>query len=137
MPCALILNELMTNALKYAFSNGRKGEIRIGFVRFDSGEMELSCQDNGVGISEDFEWAKSKSLGFRIVKIIAKQIDGIFTLDRRGRARAFTCGCLPEVIETNSQSCGFGFTLLGCELGWAYDCHNVRVMFHPVSHRYV
>ena len=76
IPCALILNELLTNALKYAFPNGRSGTIAVKFARMSDTELSLSCVDNGVGMPETFDWENPKSLGMRIVRILTKQVDG-------------------------------------------------------------
>jgi two-component sensor histidine kinase len=89
IPCGLILNELLSNALKYAYPRGNRGEIDIHFVRLESDELSLSCQDRGVGIPEDFDWHNSPSLGLRIVKVLTKQIDGTLTLDRNGGGTRF------------------------------------------------
>ena len=82
IPCGLILNELLSNAFKYGFPNGRSGEIRVKFARLESGMLLLSCGDDGVGIPEGFDWQNPKSLGLRIIGILTKQIDGELTLDR-------------------------------------------------------
>jgi len=89
IPCGLILNELLSNALKYAFPDGRSGKIRIHFYRLQSGELSLSCHDDGVGIPESFDWQNPKSLGLRIVSILTKQIDGELTLDRSSSGTRF------------------------------------------------
>ncbi len=82
IPCGLILNELLTNSLKYAFPGGRTGEIKVNFIRLESGQLSLTCSDNGVGIPEDFKWQEAKSLGLRIIRILTNQISGELTLDR-------------------------------------------------------
>jgi two-component sensor histidine kinase len=82
IPCGLIVNELLSNALKYAFPNGAKGTIRMRFAQLEPGQLSLSCQDNGIGIPERFDWENPQSLGLRIVRILTKQIDGFVTLDR-------------------------------------------------------
>jgi two-component sensor histidine kinase len=89
IPCGLILHELLSNALKYAYPHGGSGEIAVRFVRLESGEFSLSCQDRGVGIPEGFDWQSSPSLGLRIVKILTKQIDGNLTLYRTGGGTRF------------------------------------------------
>jgi len=81
IPCALILNELLSNALKYAFPNGRTGTIKVRFARATETELILSCEDDGVGIPESFDWENPKSLGLRIIRILTKQVDG--KLERR------------------------------------------------------
>jgi PAS domain S-box-containing protein len=82
IPCGLILNELLSNAYKHAFPGGRGGNIGVRFARLDSGRLSLSCQDDGAGIPETFDWRNAKSLGLRIVQILSKQIDGAITLHR-------------------------------------------------------
>jgi two-component sensor histidine kinase len=80
--CGLIVNELLSNALKYAYRRGDGGEISVQFMRMESGQLSLSCQDNGVGIPESFDWKHSSSLGLRIIQLLTEQLDGQLTLDR-------------------------------------------------------
>jgi PAS domain S-box-containing protein len=80
IPCGLILNELLTNSLKYAFPNERlnqrAGEILIK-LSWDAGEsVKLTVADNGVGLPADFDWKESQSLGLRIMNILGRQLDG-------------------------------------------------------------
>jgi two-component sensor histidine kinase/HAMP domain-containing protein len=55
IPCGLILNELISNALKYAFPGGRKGEIRLELRKLEGGEIRLRVSDDGVGLPEGFD----------------------------------------------------------------------------------
>jgi len=89
IPCGLILNELLSNCLKYAFPRDRKGKIKVRFARLESGALSLSCRDDGIGIPESLDWRNAKSLGLRIVQILAKQIDGELTLDRNAGGTRF------------------------------------------------
>jgi PAS domain S-box-containing protein len=89
IPCGLILNELLSNALKYGFPAGRSGEITVTFARLDKQEHILSCSDNGVGIPESFDWKNPKSLGLRIITILAKQINGDLQLHREDPGTRF------------------------------------------------
>jgi two-component sensor histidine kinase len=73
IPCGLILNELLSNALKYAFPDGRRGKIDVYFGRVESGELLLSCGDDGAGMPPTFDLQDLHSLGLRIVAILAKQ----------------------------------------------------------------
>jgi PAS domain S-box-containing protein len=82
IPCGLILNELLSNALKYGFPGNRRGKIAVNFVRLETGELLLSCRDDGVGIPESFDWRKSNSLGLKIIQLLAKQLKGELMLDR-------------------------------------------------------
>jgi PAS domain S-box-containing protein len=75
IPCGLILNELLTNAFKYAFPGGRAGEIVVS-LRCEEGELiKLGVRDDGVGLPEGWEYRTSKSLGLRIVDILSRQLD--------------------------------------------------------------
>jgi PAS domain S-box-containing protein len=89
IPCGLILNELLSNALKYGFPDGRRGRIGVNFARRESGGLSLSCKDDGVGIPENLDWQNPKSLGLRLVGILTKQIDGRLTLDRSAEGTRF------------------------------------------------
>ena len=55
IPCGLVLNELISNSLKYAFPNGRKGEIRVQLGSDKAVDKRLSVRDNGVGLPEGFD----------------------------------------------------------------------------------
>jgi PAS domain S-box-containing protein len=87
IPCGLILNELLSNALKYAFPDDRSGRITVRFCRLETGELALSCQDDGVGIPESLDWETAPSLGLRIIQILTKQLKGKLRLDRSGGTR--------------------------------------------------
>lgn len=67
IPCGLILNELMTNALKYAFPSDRPGEITIDLRRLESGEIRLRVADNGVGVPPGFNFRKDSRLGVQTI----------------------------------------------------------------------
>jgi PAS domain S-box-containing protein len=73
--CGLIINELVSNALKHAFPNGREGEIRIE-LKSDSGMVLLSVEDNGVGIPDTASYWSRGSLGLRLVKSLVRQLQG-------------------------------------------------------------
>jgi two-component sensor histidine kinase len=76
VPCGLILNELMTNALKYAFPNGRNGSIWIELHTGPNNTISLRVADDGVGLPVDFDFLKNKSLGLQLVNSLVKQVDG-------------------------------------------------------------
>lgn len=80
--CGLIINELITNSLKYAFPENRKGEIQIGFEYLDDGQLELIVSDDGVGLPLNFDFKDSDTLGVQIVKALAEhQLHGTLVLD--------------------------------------------------------
>ncbi len=76
IPCGLIINELISNSLKHAFPDGRKGEIRIGFRVLPGGEYELIVSDNGVGLPDGFDVRKTKSMGLQLVVLLIDQLGG-------------------------------------------------------------
>ncbi|MBN2414778.1 PAS domain-containing protein [bacterium] len=86
VPCGLILNELVSNSLKYAFPPGFEGKavITIGMHYLDSGMVELIVQDNGVGIPDHIDLKNAESLGLKLIYILAEeQLDGTVTVDQK------------------------------------------------------
>jgi len=81
IPFGLIINELISNSLKYAFPDGRCGEISIAIHRQDQ-KLILLFKDNGIGIHEDFDWRNATSMGLRLVIVLVAQLDGTIELDR-------------------------------------------------------
>jgi PAS domain S-box-containing protein len=84
IPCGLIVNEIVTNAFKHAFPQGRSGEIRIRLFADAEQRLHLQLTDNGVGIPSDLDWENSPSLGLRLVRILAQQLKA--TLGFKGNA---------------------------------------------------
>jgi two-component sensor histidine kinase/CheY-like chemotaxis protein len=81
VPCALILNELISNAFKYAFPAGRRGEIQVLFRKSDAGTLELRVEDDGVGSPANLLDERSrKTFGLQIVSILTKQLGGSLEL---------------------------------------------------------
>jgi two-component sensor histidine kinase len=77
IPCGLILNELISNSLKYAFPDKAKGEIRIRFHKTKRGNIELELSDNGVGFPDNFDLRHIKTLGLQSVfAIVEHQLQG-------------------------------------------------------------
>jgi two-component sensor histidine kinase len=75
IPIALIVNELITNAFKYAFKEVLKGTINVKLKCIEN-QVELSISDSGDGIDKDFNISKSSSLGFKLITIFTKQLKG-------------------------------------------------------------
>ena len=82
VPCALILNELISNALKHAFPDRAGGEVRVTLRSGRDGKCILSVEDSGVGIPADLEVNTNKPLGLRLVRSLTQQIRGTFELVR-------------------------------------------------------
>ncbi len=74
VPCGLIVNELISNALKYAFPDGRAGEIRVNLFGDADGRTVLIVRDNGIGLPPDTDLEMSTSLGLRLVRMLAQQL---------------------------------------------------------------
>jgi len=81
IPLGLIINELVSNALKHAFPPGTKGVISIS-ARRDGDTISLDVGDTGVGFPADVDWRNPGSLGLRLVTSLVKQLDGTIELDR-------------------------------------------------------
>ncbi len=80
IPCGLIANELVSNSLKYAFPDGRKGAIAVGIRKDGSGNNVLTVADNGVGFPEHIDFSNTASLGLRLVNVLTGQIHGTVEL---------------------------------------------------------
>lgn len=80
VPLGLIVNELVSNSLKHAFPDGKKGEINVYFHKIDD-EFILKVCDNGVGVPGDLDFRNTDSLGLQIVNSLAGQIDATIELD--------------------------------------------------------
>jgi PAS domain S-box-containing protein len=81
IPLGLILNELISNSLKYAFPDGRQGEIAIRVTK-EEHTLTVLCRDNGIGIPGDLDWRDTQSLGLRLVNTLVDQLNGTVELDR-------------------------------------------------------
>jgi len=82
IPLGLILNEILTNSLKYAFPNGRSGEIKIELYKNKEEKIQLSVSDNGIGFPADLDYEHSDSLGMLIINSLTDQIDGKIMLEQ-------------------------------------------------------
>jgi PAS domain S-box-containing protein len=75
IPCSLIINELVTNALKYAFTETGHGEIRIELAETEQG-IRLVVKDNGIGFPPELNFRETETLGLQLVNMLVKQLDG-------------------------------------------------------------
>lgn len=81
IPCGLIINELLSNALKHAFPDNLAGRVDISF-RHDQNECVLEIADNGIGFPPGLDFKKSSLLGLQLVTTLTNQLLGRITLDR-------------------------------------------------------
>jgi PAS domain S-box-containing protein len=82
IPCGLVVNELISNALKHGFPGDRGGEIRITLAHDREDQAVLSVSDDGVGIPDDLDLAQTGTLGLRMVSLLADQLGGTITIRR-------------------------------------------------------
>ncbi len=80
--CGMIINELVSNAFKYAFPRPREGQISVQIHTFGN-KYVLTVADNGTGIPEKYDFDVTESLGLKIVRILAKQLDATVAVDRK------------------------------------------------------
>jgi two-component sensor histidine kinase len=84
IPCGLIITELISNSLKYAFPNKRQGEVWIRFNMDANRLLHLNVGDDGVGIPETIDFQNTTSLGLQLVNSLVMQLEGTVELVRRG-----------------------------------------------------
>lgn len=81
IPLGLIVNELVSNAYKYAFDKRNSGKIKIKIKSINEVDYELDVNDDGKGLPTDFDPKKSKSLGLKLVSILSRQLRGTMTFN--------------------------------------------------------
>ncbi len=80
--CGLVINELISNALKHAFPNQQIGTISIA-LRNVGNNIEMTIKDNGIGLPDNLDWTKTDSLGLSLVyDLVTEQLEGNITLER-------------------------------------------------------
>jgi PAS domain S-box-containing protein len=84
IPCGLLVSELISNALKHAFPEGRGGEVLVAIRSGEDGQLTLTVSDDGVGFPEDLDLGDTRSLGLQLVNTLVSQIDGTIELGRDG-----------------------------------------------------
>jgi PAS domain S-box-containing protein len=89
IPCGLIINELVTNALRHAFPGREKGTVTVGMHSAADGMHTLSVSDNGTGFPEGLDFRNTKSLGMQLVISLVAQLGGDIELQRK-EGTAFT-----------------------------------------------
>ncbi|MBN2284028.1 MAG: PAS domain S-box protein [Deltaproteobacteria bacterium] len=82
IPCGLIVNELVTNTLKYAFPQGRKGEVIVALHRNSDQTLTLSVSDTGIGLPEDIDPRSTGTFGMQLVSILTDQLSGTLEIER-------------------------------------------------------
>ncbi|MEI7857392.1 MAG: PAS domain S-box protein [Methanomicrobiales archaeon] len=84
IPCGLIINELVTNSLKHAFTGREAGNLSLTLHHQEDHTFCLSLQDDGIGLPEDFEARSLASLGMQLVRVLVHQLGGEMKIDSVG-----------------------------------------------------
>ncbi|MGI9045577.1 MAG: CHASE domain-containing protein [Burkholderiales bacterium] len=108
VPLGLILNELVTNSLKHAFPDGRKGILSVVLERFDDGTALLTVADDGVGMANDSAPDAAAALGVKLVETLSRQLDGDLTFESAGGTRARLRFPVPDLRPNPPQQVGRG-----------------------------
>jgi two-component sensor histidine kinase len=105
IPCGLILNEIISNSLKYAFppSFGSKAKLSIRMTQARGGAIHLTVSDNGVGMSKGRNFEKSSSMGLRLIRILAEdQLKGSVRMETgAGKGTAYRIVFNADAHESN------------------------------------
>jgi two-component sensor histidine kinase len=101
VPCGLMISELLTNALKHAFpsSSARPPSILVSMEAKD-GICRLSVTDNGVGLPDEVDVAKTTSIGIQLLRVLARQLRGTVEISREEGTRVTVTFPLPSVTPS-------------------------------------
>jgi light-regulated signal transduction histidine kinase (bacteriophytochrome) len=97
IPCGLILNELISNALKHAFRDGRNGLLEISFRNRENRYAELIVRDNGAGLPAGFQLESATSMGMEVVKALISQLGARLTISQEGGTQFVVSWHAPEL----------------------------------------
>jgi len=87
IPCGLIINEIVSNSLKYAFEGRESGVIKIEFSKLSDGKLKLIVSDNGIGLPDNFDIENAESLGLQLVTTLITQVSGVLEIDTTNGTR--------------------------------------------------
>jgi two-component sensor histidine kinase len=100
IPVGLILNEGITNAIKYAHPDMEGGGIFVSFRRVGDEQVQLTIKDDGVGLPPDFDPDEIDSLGMNLMRGLSKQLGGTFELDQNGGVTITTTFKIENLLGT-------------------------------------
>jgi two-component sensor histidine kinase len=90
IPCGLVINELVSNSVKYAFPDNRSGEIFISLSKKDNRKFILTVRDTGIGAPQNKDIGKSDTLGIQLVTLLSKQMNGhLQIINEKGKGLEF------------------------------------------------
>lgn len=96
VPCGLIINELVSNALKYAFPQQQQGEVKISIFKADNQDVILNIADDGIGLPPEINIEQINTMGLRMVTALIRQISGTLSVNREAGS-SFTIS-FPEQV---------------------------------------
>ncbi|QID19884.1 PAS domain S-box protein [Nitrogeniibacter mangrovi] len=82
VPCGLLVNELVTNAIKHAFPDGRHGHVEVTLTRQDASHCLIVVADDGIGLPADIDPGRSRSLGMQLIPLLCDQAGGAWAVSR-------------------------------------------------------
>jgi two-component sensor histidine kinase len=82
IPCGLIVNELVSNSMKYAFPEGRRGNLAVRLDKGDDDRITLEVEDDGVGLPPGLDFRNTETLGLQLVNLLVKQLHGEIELEQ-------------------------------------------------------
>jgi len=102
LPCGLIVNELITNALNHAFPANQSGTIWINLNMHDAISLSLCVKDDGVGLPDDVDENSDRSLGLRLVSVLVQQLEGRMCISRMPGTRVDISFPLQPITQQES-----------------------------------
>lgn len=84
VPLGLIINEAVSNSLKYAFNDRTEGKVFVKIYRDANNMYNFTIGDNGVGLPDDFDWETSPKLGIQLIQILSEQLNGKIEVTKEG-----------------------------------------------------
>jgi PAS domain S-box-containing protein len=102
MPCGLLVNELLTNALKHGFPGDRHGEVRLGLQQTADGRVHLQVSDDGIGLPADFDLSRANTLGLQLVSDLTRQLQGVMAVGPGASFEIAFTPKLPRARKTNA-----------------------------------
>lgn len=103
IPLGLLINETITNSLKYGFENKKEGRIEIGLRKEDDGDTNyiLTISDNGIGFSNEVNSVSTKSLGLKLIHNLARQLQGSVAKDESKKGTTYNIK-FKDILQTLS-----------------------------------
>jgi len=84
IPCGLIINELVSNALRHAYPDGRRGTLSVALLHNTDHTHTLTVKDDGIGLPEDIVLPPVATLGLALVDTLSRQLEGTLSIERGG-----------------------------------------------------